>query len=60
MKLPNWLADLLNGSVEDRLDALRAEEASMKRHIQRMRRKHLAIVERRMAMEADILKGVRP
>lgn len=59
MKLPNWLADLLNGSVEDRLDALRAEEASMKRHIQHMRRKHMAIVEERQALEAQILQGVR-
>lgn len=59
MKLPNWLANLINGSVEDELDAIREEEREIKAHIQHMRRKHLAIVERRQAMEAQILQGAR-
>lgn len=59
MKLPRWLKDLLNGNVEDELDAIREEEREIKEHIQYMRRKHLAVVERRQALESDILKGVR-
>lgn len=59
MKLPQWLSNLLDGSVEDRLDAMRAEERMLKSHIQKLRREHLAMCDQIKELEADILKGVR-